>query len=110
MLLERRPEKGGDQRAGLAEGKVDRRRSGRDAVKQLGEARERRGDEIVERGESCLNRHAEGLRDGARSGNGQRAPQKMSPGNAPGLEGEQMSREEMLLSWLAYVLELIQLV
>jgi hypothetical protein len=33
MLLERRPDKGGDQRAGLAEGKVDRRRSGRDAVK-----------------------------------------------------------------------------
>jgi hypothetical protein len=27
-----------------------------------------------------------------------------------GSEGEQMSREEMLLSWLAYVLELIQLV
>jgi len=34
----------------------------------------------------------------------------MSPGSAPGLRGEQMSREEMLLSWLAYVLELIQLV
>jgi hypothetical protein len=76
MLLERRPEKTGDQRARFPEGEVDGRRSGRDALEQGGKARERRGDEIVERGESCLNRHAEGLRDGARSGNGQRATKK----------------------------------
>jgi hypothetical protein len=34
----------------------------------------------------------------------------MSPGNAPGLGGRADVKEEMLLSWLAYVLELIQLV
>jgi hypothetical protein len=45
-------------------------------MKQLGKARERRGDEIVEGVESCLNRHAEGLRDGARARNGQPAPTK----------------------------------
>ena len=36
MPLERRPEKRGDQRARLPEGKVDGWRAGRDAVKQLG--------------------------------------------------------------------------
>jgi hypothetical protein len=70
MLLKRRPKKGRDQRAGLAKRKIDGGRAGRDAVKQLGKAREGRGDEIVERGEPCLNRHAQGLRDGASSGNG----------------------------------------
>jgi hypothetical protein len=40
-------------------------------MKQLGKAREGRGDEIVERSEPGLNRHAEGLRDGAGPGNGQ---------------------------------------
>jgi hypothetical protein len=39
-------------------------------MKQLGKAREGRGDEIVERSESGLDRHAQGLRDGASSGNG----------------------------------------
>jgi len=70
MLFERRPEKGRDQRLRLPEGKVDRQGSGLDALEQGSKARERRGDEIVERVEFCLNRHAEGLRDGARSGNG----------------------------------------
>jgi hypothetical protein len=110
MLLERRPEKGGDERAGLPEGKVDRWRSGRDAVKQLGETRERRSDEIVERGECCLNRHAEGLRDGARSGNGQRALQKMSPGNAPGLGGRADVKGGDAALVVSLRLELIQLV
>jgi hypothetical protein len=70
VLLKRRSEKGRDESAGLAKRKIEGGSTGRDAMKQLGKAREGRGDEIVERSESGLNRHAQGLRDGASSGNG----------------------------------------
>ena len=61
MALKHRPEKGWDERVRLAERKVDRRRSGRDAVQQLGQAREGRGDQIVEMGEVSVDRHGSGV-------------------------------------------------
>jgi len=61
MQFKRRAEEGRKKRAGLAERKVDRRRSGLDALKQLGQTRERRGDEVVEMGKPSMRRHAAGV-------------------------------------------------
>ncbi len=89
MLLERRPEKDGISALGLAERKVDRRRAGRDPVEQLGEARERRGDEIVESVVALCARSPCGRCYGmaALAAMASGIPKEMSPGESAGAQG-----------------------
>ena len=70
MLLQRWPEEGWDERAGLAKRQVDGRCPGIDAVKKGGKARKGRGDKVVEISELAPIRHVGGLRYAVVRGNG----------------------------------------
>jgi hypothetical protein len=70
MLLQRWPEEGWDERAGLAKRQVHGRGPGIGAVKKGGKARKGRSDKVVEISELAPIHHVGGLRYGVVRGNG----------------------------------------